>query len=73
MKNKKILSLFLNWIFSLGVPVHKTGELKPMQPGDVDITFADISKAGHLLNYKPATDMATGIKKFITWYKAGNM
>ena len=45
---------------------------QPMQPGDVDITFADISKAGHLLNYKPATDMATGIKKFIAWFNAHN-
>lgn len=44
-----------------------------MQPGDVDITFADISKASHLLNYKPATDMATGIKKFIAWYNAQNI
>jgi nucleoside-diphosphate-sugar epimerase len=44
-----------------------------MQPGDVDITFADIAKAGQLLNYKPATDMATGIKKFIAWYNAANM
>ena len=46
---------------------------EPMQPGDVDITFADISKAGQLLNYKPATDMATGIKKFIDWYNTHNM
>lgn len=44
-----------------------------MRAGDVDITFADISKAGHLLNYKPATDMVTGIKKFIDWYNAHNM
>lgn len=43
-----------------------------MQPGDVDITFADIAKASHLLNYKPATDMATGVKKFIAWYNASN-
>jgi UDP-glucuronate 4-epimerase len=40
-----------------------------MQPGDVDITFADISKAAQLLHYKPATGLAEGIKKFITWYK----
>lgn len=46
---------------------------EPMQAGDVDITFADISKAGQLLNYKPATDMATGIKKFIAWYNAANI
>jgi len=41
-----------------------------MQPGDVDITFADISKAEALFRYRPATDMATGIGKFIDWYHA---
>jgi nucleoside-diphosphate-sugar epimerase len=46
---------------------------EPMQPGDVDITYADISKAGTLLGYKPSTDMETGIKKFIAWYNAANM
>ncbi len=40
-----------------------------MQPGDVDITFADISKAGALLGYKPATSINEGIKKFIDWHK----
>lgn len=39
-----------------------------MQAGDVDVTFADISKAGNLLNYKPATDLEEGIRKFIAWY-----
>jgi UDP-glucuronate 4-epimerase len=42
-----------------------------MQAGDVDITFADITKAGELFNYKPATDMQEGIKKFIAWFRAG--
>jgi UDP-glucuronate 4-epimerase len=41
-----------------------------MQPGDVDITFADISKAESLFNYKPATELAEGIGKFIAWFKA---
>jgi nucleoside-diphosphate-sugar epimerase len=40
-----------------------------MQPGDVDITFADITKATALFNYRPETDLAAGIKKFIAWYK----
>ena len=43
-----------------------------MQAGDVDVTFADISKAEKLLNYKPATDLAEGIKKFIAWYNTRN-
>jgi nucleoside-diphosphate-sugar epimerase len=41
-----------------------------MQAGDVDVTFADITKAGQLLNYTPATDLRQGIKKFIAWYNA---
>lgn len=44
---------------------------KPMQPGDVDITFADISKAAKLFNYKPATRLPEGIAKFIDWFRTG--
>ena len=40
-----------------------------MQPGDVDITYADIAKAATLFNYKPATQLADGITKFIAWFK----
>ena len=45
---------------------------KEMPPGDVDITYADISKAKKLLNYDPSTDIKTGMKKFIKWYKKNN-
>ncbi len=41
-----------------------------MQPGDADITYADISKAATLFNYKPATNLTDGIRKFIAWFKA---
>ncbi len=40
----------------------------PMQPGDVDRTFADISKAKKLIKYEPKTSFEDGIKKFIQWY-----
>lgn len=39
----------------------------PMQPGDVDKTVADISKAKHLLNYSPKISFENGINKFIEW------
>lgn len=42
----------------------------PMQPGDVDRTYADISKAKQLLNYEPQTSFKEGIKKFVEWYKS---
>ncbi len=41
---------------------------QPMQPGDVPQTFADISKAGELLNYNPETKIDEGIKKFVEWF-----
>lgn len=47
-------------------------ERKPLQPGDVPITFADISKAKEKLNYQPTTDIVDGIKEFVKWYKKVN-
>lgn len=44
-------------------------EQLPMQPGDVEQTFADISKAKELLGYEPKTSFADGIAKFVEWYK----
>lgn len=42
----------------------------PMQPGDVERTFADISKAKKLIGYNPKTSFKEGIESFIDWYKA---
>lgn len=42
----------------------------PEQPGDVPLTFADISKARAQLGYDPRTKIAEGIPKFIDWFKA---
>jgi UDP-glucuronate 4-epimerase len=44
----------------------------PMQAGDVEKTFADISKAKKILGYNPKTKFEDGIKKFIKWYIAEN-
>jgi UDP-glucuronate 4-epimerase len=44
-------------------------QYKPMQEGDVDITYASIEKAKTLLNYSPKTSIDEGLKKFISWYK----
>ena len=39
----------------------------PMQPGDVDRTYADITKAKNMLGYEPKTSFEEGIRKFIEW------
>ena len=41
---------------------------QPMQPGDVPVTYADISKARRLLGYAPKTKIGEGIPKFVDWY-----
>ena len=45
---------------------------QPMQPGDVPVTFADISKARKLLNYNPTTKIDQGMPKFVEWFKTAN-
>ena len=44
-------------------------KLVPMQPGDVEVTFADTSALEADFNFKPSTDLRTGLRKFATWYK----
>ena len=46
-------------------------ERLPMQPGDVDRTVSDITKARLLLNYNPQTTFEEGIRKFIEWRNNG--
>ncbi len=41
----------------------------PMQPGDVDRTYADVSKAKTLIGYEPKTTFREGIENFVKWYK----
>jgi UDP-glucuronate 4-epimerase len=41
----------------------------PPQPGDVAITYADISKAKNELDYNPQVNIEDGIKEFVKWFK----
>ena len=43
-------------------------ERLPEQPGDVPLTFADISKARALLAYNPQTKISEGIPRFVDWF-----
>jgi UDP-glucuronate 4-epimerase len=42
-------------------------EFLPPQPGDVERTFADISKARNELDYNPVFDFKKGIEEFVRW------
>lgn len=43
-------------------------EKYPEQPGDVQKTYADITKAKELLGYIPQTKLKDGLKKFYDWF-----
>lgn len=45
---------------------------QPLQPGDVPLTFADISKARRLLGYDPQTRIEAGIPKYVEWFQSRN-
>ena len=42
----------------------------PEQPGDVPRTFADVTKAGRLLGFHPATPIREGLTKYIEWVRS---
>jgi len=44
-------------------------EMKPMQPGDVKRTWADVSQLSRDYGYCPNTSIDVGVAQFINWYK----
>jgi UDP-glucuronate 4-epimerase len=44
-------------------------DCRPLQPGDVPITWANTDKAARMLGYRPATSLEEGLKKFVNWVR----
>ncbi|MFZ5516432.1 MAG: GDP-mannose 4,6-dehydratase [Candidatus Zhuqueibacterota bacterium] len=44
----------------------------PAQPGDVKITYADIARARHDLDYNPRVAIEYGVSQFVEWYRQNN-
>jgi UDP-glucuronate 4-epimerase len=42
---------------------------RPVPPGDVERTFADVSRARKMLGYAPGVDLEEGLKRFVAWYR----
>lgn len=41
----------------------------PAAPGDLPITFADLTKAKRLLDYTPQVDFEAGLQEYVDWYR----
>ncbi len=61
----------INFITTLEEAIGKQAilEMLPMQPGDVEVTYADTAKLEKAVGYKPSTSLSEGINSFIDWYK----
>lgn len=44
-------------------------EMLPMQPGDVEATFADVADLARDVGFRPATSIEDGIARFAKWYR----
>ena len=66
-KNPVAINLLISKIENL---LNKKAELnqKPFHSADVDSTWADISKADQLLNWKPTISLDKGLEKTVEWY-----
>ena len=42
---------------------------KPMQPGDVHATFANVDAISELTGFAPNTSLHDGVSRFVSWYK----
>lgn len=51
----------------LGIEAKK--EFLPMQPGDVQATYADIDDLQQATGFTPSTSIDEGLKKFVDWFK----
>lgn len=58
---------------ALGIEAEKI--MRPMQPGDVTSTYADVSKLQALTGYQPKVMLEDGLERFVQWYRGfyGNL
>ena len=61
----------LDFIAALEKNLGKKAKMRflPMQPGDVPATCADVEDLAAAVGFSPATTIATGIARFVEWYK----
>jgi UDP-glucuronate 4-epimerase len=66
-KTTRLDELLHKIAIGLGVPLRV--DVEPMQPGDVDRTWADISRAQTELGWSPRLDIDHGLAQFLAWFR----
>jgi UDP-glucuronate 4-epimerase len=62
------LSDLVRWL-AAELAVEPRIDYLPAQPGDVPITYADVSKAARLLGYSPKVPIREGLRRFVSWFR----
>ncbi|MFW0776159.1 MAG: NAD-dependent epimerase/dehydratase family protein, partial [Rickettsiales bacterium] len=62
----------LDFIETLERALGKTAEknMLPMQPGDVEATYADVSALQQATGYQPSVSIEEGVNRFVEWFKS---
>ena len=66
-RSERLSDFILTIENTLGICAKK--RFRPLQPGDVEKTFADIKESSRDFNFSPKTRIKDGIPKFINWYR----
>jgi UDP-glucuronate 4-epimerase len=53
---------------ALGMKAEKI--MRPMQPGDVTATYADISRLNAKIGYKPKVMLTEGLQRYVAWWRS---
>lgn len=61
----------LDFIGAIEAALGKTAkkDFLPIQPGDVEATYADIEDLAHYVGYRPSTPIESGVARFVQWYQ----
>jgi UDP-glucuronate 4-epimerase len=69
-ESQTVTLLRLVELLSAAMGVEPRIEWKPPQPGDVERTYADVSKARRVLGYAPRVPVEAGIPRFVDWFRS---
>ena len=67
--NRPVELLYLITLLEEALGKSAIKEMKPMQPGEVVETYADIGKSQKILNFQPSVSIEEGIGRFVDWFK----
>jgi UDP-glucuronate 4-epimerase len=67
--NQPIELMYFIEVLEKSLGIEATKNILPIQPGDVPITYADVSDLTRDVGFKPDTSIELGVQRFVEWYR----